>query len=130
MVGHALAARPRECCGVLLGRGRGSTGGVASPAILEAVPAKNLAEDANRFLIDPKDHIDARRDGRARGLEVVGFYHSHPRSAAFPSPTDLADATYPDLLQLIVSLERETVDVRAFRLEHGNFEEIPLVTVP
>jgi proteasome lid subunit RPN8/RPN11 len=119
IVRHAAAARPRECCGVLLGRG---------DDIIEAVAARNLADDPNRFLVDPKAHIDARRDGRARGLEVVGFYHSHPHSGALPSVTDLAEAAYPELLYLIVSVDREPAEVRAFRLGRGNFDEIPLVT--
>jgi proteasome lid subunit RPN8/RPN11 len=120
IVRHALAARPRECCGILLGRGG---------EVVEAVAATNLSDDPNRFLVDPRDHIDARRNGRSRGLEVVGFYHSHPRGGALPSPTDVAEAAYPDLLHVIVSLEREPAEVRAFRLGRGNFDEIGLVTV-
>ena len=96
LIAHAREAAPDECCGVLLGRG---------DEIVEAVRARNAAEPATtRFLVDPKDHIDARRDARARGLDVVGFYHSHPRSGAVPSDTDLAEAAYPGALYVIVGL--------------------------
>ncbi len=106
IVAHAREAAPDECCGLLLGRGGD---------VLEAVPARNVADDPRRrYLIDPQDHIAARRDARTRGLEVVGFYHSHPRSAAAPSETDLAEATYPDHLYAIVSLAAEPPDVRFF----------------
>ena len=93
--------------------------------ILQAIAARNLADDPNRYLLDPADHIAIRRNARAAGLAVVGFYHSHPHSAARPSPTDEAEATYPDHLYLIVGAD----GVRLFRLTCGNFAEAPFVTV-
>jgi proteasome lid subunit RPN8/RPN11 len=91
--------------------------------VTHACRARNLATDRNRFLIDPKDHFDARREARARGLDVVGFYHSHPDSAPLPSPTDLAEATYPDHLYLIVGLAGDEPDVRLYRLQACGFTE-------
>ena len=60
---------------------------------------------------------------------MLGFYHSHPRSAAEPSPTDLAEASYPDHLYLIVSLAAADPDLGLFRLESGNFQATAFVTV-
>jgi proteasome lid subunit RPN8/RPN11 len=120
IVAHARADEPRECCGLLLG---------ARGELAEAVPTRNLALDPNRFLIDPKEHIDARREGRRRGLEVVGFYHSHPRTPASPSPTDLADASYTDHLYVIVSLATDPAEVRVYSLIDGTFREVSFVTV-
>jgi proteasome lid subunit RPN8/RPN11 len=121
LIAHARDAAPDECCGVLLGRG---------DEIVEAVRARNAAKPSTtRFLIDPKDHIDARRDARTRGLDVVGFYHSHPRSGAAPSDTDLAEATYPGGLYVIVGLGADPPEVRVFGFDNGNFHERPLVTV-
>jgi proteasome lid subunit RPN8/RPN11 len=114
LVAHARETAPAECCGMLLGDGE---------AVTEARPARNLATDLNRFLIDPKDHIAARRDARAHGLDVVGFYHSHPHSAAVPSPTDLAEASYPDHVYLIVGLAGEQPDVHLYRFAAGDFTE-------
>jgi len=91
-------------------------------AIVEAVRASNLADSPSRFLIDPQDHIRARRDARARGLDVIGFYHSHPRSDAQPSATDLAEASYEDCFYVIVGLTAETVDVRLYRFTGDAFE--------
>ncbi|HKT80255.1 MAG TPA: M67 family metallopeptidase [Vicinamibacterales bacterium] len=122
MIGHARAEHPAECCGLLLGRdGR----------IVEAVPAANLSDDLNRYVIDPKDHIAARRAARERGHSVVGFYHSHPHSEARPSPTDIREASYPDLVYAIVGLASEPPDVRLFRLPGVGDEvvEIPLEIV-
>jgi proteasome lid subunit RPN8/RPN11 len=120
MIAAARHAKPAECCGVLLG---------TSGEITEAVPTRNLTDDPNRFLIDPKNHIDARREGRRRGLEIVGFYHSHPRSAAVPSAADLADASYSDHLYAIVSLVAEPAEVLIYRFGSGRFVGVPFVTV-
>ena len=113
VVAHARDAAPAECCGLLVG---------AHGAISSAVRARNLSPDASRFLIDPRDHIDARREARAAGLDVVGFYHSHPRSEAKPSPRDLAEASYPNHLCLIVGLLGEAAEIRLYRFTGETFE--------
>ena len=70
-----------------------------------------------------------RRDARARNLDVMGFYHSHPHSGADPSPTDLAEATYPELLYVIVSLASEPADVRMYRLDSQQATEVEYRTI-
>ena len=120
VIAHARAAQPAECCGMLLGTGH---------SIDEAVRANNTAVSSTRFLIDPKDHIQARRDARSRGLEVIGFYHSHPHSSARPSPTDVAEATYLEAVYLIVSLEGGGATVGLFRIEPGRAIELPFASV-
>ncbi len=115
VIADARREAPRECCGVLLGRGE---------MILEAVPVRNIAEAPDRFLLDPEQHIRIRREARARGLEVVGFYHSHPHSPPIPSPTDLAEATYPECLYAIVGLVGGAPAVRVFAWRAGEFEEL------
>jgi proteasome lid subunit RPN8/RPN11 len=118
VVAHALGARPSECCGVLLGK---------DGEIVEAVRTGNLAQSVNRFLIDPEDHINARRAARDRGLEVVGFYHSHPSSTPEPSATDRAEASYPNHLYLIVGLGSSPPQARLYRLASSGFLELSLV---
>jgi len=121
IVEHARRAAPAECCGLLVGD---------DEAIVEAVRAANIADEPRRrFLIDPKDHIEGRRRARDRGLAVVGFYHSHPKSPAEPSATDLAEAGYADHLYLIVSLAAPAPDIALFRVEGGNFRTLPFVRV-
>jgi proteasome lid subunit RPN8/RPN11 len=66
---------------------------------------------------------------RDRGLEVVGFYHSHPSTAAWPSPTDVAEATYLESVHLIVSLAGGVVEARLFRIGQGATTEVPLIRV-
>jgi proteasome lid subunit RPN8/RPN11 len=121
IVADAREAVPADCCGLLLGR---------EDEIVEARPARNIADQrASRFLIDPHDHIEGRREARTRGLEVVGFYHSHPRSSSEPSPRDLDEFSYPGHLYAIVSLHGEPAEVSLFRFEAGNFQRVSFVTV-
>ena len=121
LIAHAREESPRECCGILLGRDN---------EIVQARRARNVASSpATRFVIDPKDHIDARRDGRALGLEILGFYHSHPHGAAVPSATDVAEAAYPGSVYAIIGLAADAPEVRVFEFADGNFHERPLVTV-
>jgi proteasome lid subunit RPN8/RPN11 len=120
-IGHARDAAPHECCGLLLGRGHDIT---------DAIRTRNIAEaPETHFLIDPEDHIVARREARARGLDVVGFYHSHPRSPAEPSERDRAECSYEGHLYLIVSVRAEPAEVGLFRFDAGNFRRLRFVTV-
>jgi proteasome lid subunit RPN8/RPN11 len=119
IVAHAREAAPAECCGLLLGRG---------PAIVESARTRNIATRPTRFEIDPQDHIDRRRAARARGLDVVGFYHSHPVSPPLPSEADRAEAAYPNHLYLIVGLASDPPEVRLFSFDGRNFREEPFVT--
>lgn len=81
---EAARAAPEECCGLLLGQGG---------RIERAVPTANVAEAPRRFFeIDPQALIDAHRDARAGGPEVLGHYHSHPSGKAEPSKIDQAAA--------------------------------------
>jgi len=121
IVAHAREAAPAECCGLLLGH---------DGEVVAAVRTRNIAEQpSTRFFVDPKDHIHQRREARNRGLDIVGFYHSHPRSPAEPSETDRAEAGYDNHLYLIVSLASDPPAVSAYALEHGNFRALPFVTV-
>jgi proteasome lid subunit RPN8/RPN11 len=131
IVAHARREVPGECCGVLIGN---------ATTIVEAIPTRNLSDNQNRFLIDPQGHMAALRRSRALGLEVVGFYHSHPHSAAVPSARDVDEAGYPDLLMMIVSLSIVSLSiasgqsaearVRLFKLEGDRFEAVELVSDP
>jgi proteasome lid subunit RPN8/RPN11 len=121
MISHAREDAPLECCGLLLG-----AGGLVN----ECVRTRNARASETAYLVDPTDHFAALRRAREDGRAVIGAYHSHPRSPAIPSPTDLAEAHDAELLYVIVSLaEAGFPDVRGYRLEGGNFVPTPLVPV-
>ena len=118
MIDHARRDTPFECSGLLAAR---------HGVIEDAIPTRNAKASPVVFLIDPADHFAALKRARAEGREIVGAYHSHPRSPAIPSATDLAEAHYEEFLYLIVSLAGSTPDVRAYRLVPGpQFEEARL----
>jgi proteasome lid subunit RPN8/RPN11 len=108
---------PRECCGLLLG---------TATAIAEAVGVTNISPDVNRFELDPAGHIRVRREARDRGLTVVGVFHSHVRVAAVPSARDLAEASYPEYLCGILSLQAEVPAFRLFELRPEGFDEVAI----
>ena len=117
IVAHAREADPQECCGVLLGVG---------DRITVAVRARNVETSPTRFSLDPRDHIAARKQARAAHQEVLGFYHSHPRSAPQPSSSDIAEWSYPEALSVIVGREHERLLARAFTIGADAATEVSL----
>ncbi len=99
---HGEQTYPHECCGVLLGVVDGDL-----REVREVVPAGNTRLDAlhNRYSIDPRDLVRIQRQARERGLDIVGFYHSHPDHPAHWSPTDLAEAHWLGCSYVITSVE-------------------------
>jgi proteasome lid subunit RPN8/RPN11 len=120
---HAAAAYPEECCGFLLGRFGAGEDGVLVERVL---PARNEHAESprSRFLIAPETVLAARREARGLGLDVVGYYHSHPDHAAEPSAHDLEDA-WPNVSYLIVPVAEGLPGApRSWRLQDGGgFEE-------
>ena len=116
MIAHCLRDAPLECCGVLGGIGR----------IVDAFyPFRNVMSSETRYEADPRDIIHAVRELRKRGAEFVAIYHSHPKWAAIPSKTDLAQNHYGDLPRIIVSLLSDPPEVRVWKLDPETYEEIP-----
>ena len=119
MVAHARDEAPREACGLLAGRGGGIT---------RLIRCANVhPTPTNRYVIDPREQLRAFRTIEAAGEELVAIYHSHPVSQPYPSPTDRAEAHYPDAFYILVSLRTREPEVRAFRIDAEEFvREIPI----
>ncbi len=100
---HGEHTYPHECCGVLLGSMDGDTRTVTS-----IVRAGNTRTDSphNRYHIDPKELVRIQREGRERGQDIVGFYHSHPDHPARWSQTDLAEAHWIGCSYVITGVEK------------------------
>jgi len=119
---HATASYPDECCGVLIGRALdGST------VVERVLSVGNESADSrhNRFLISPETILAAQKEARSLGLDIVGYYHSHPDHPARPSDFDRENA-WPWVSYLIVSLQgRKVVDTRSWRLrdDRESFDE-------
>ena len=126
---HLARVYPDEGCGVLLGRDADGARDVVGIMAFE-----NRREDSphNRYLIAPEQFLVAERTAREAGLDVIGFFHSHPDHPARPSAFDLEHA-WPYYSYLIVSVERgEARAARSFRLadDRSRFEEEPLELLP
>jgi len=97
---HGEAAYPAECCGALIGRAAGE-----SKEVVRLEPAVNRrTDDPHRYLIAPDDLRRLEQEVRAAGLEIVGYYHSHPDHPAAPSRFD-ADHAWPWYSYLIVRVD-------------------------
>jgi len=117
---HGEETYPNECCGVLLGRFEEN----GTKLVTRAVRCGNTRQDSphNRYDIDPKELIRIQREGRERGEDIVGFYHSHPDHPPHWSSTDLAEAHWFGCSYVITSVENgQTAITNSFQLE--GFEE-------
>jgi proteasome lid subunit RPN8/RPN11 len=116
MAAHGERDYPHECCGLLLGSF--STNGLK--AITEVYPISNAREEQakrNRFLIRPEELMRGERYAQQQGIEVVGFYHSHPDHPAVPSGYDL-DHAWPMFSYIVVSvIAGAAQDLRSWEME-------------
>jgi proteasome lid subunit RPN8/RPN11 len=120
IVGHCYDGLPDEACGLL--------GGDPGTGLSTLVyPADNLARSTKLYTVDPKQHLRADRDAEQRGLEIIGVFHSHTRTEAYPSPTDVAQAPDPSWHYVIVSLSDAAPTLRSYRIVDGNICEEPVV---
>ncbi len=123
---HAERAYPHECCGLLAGKLSAGTAEVHEVRSLtnlhESGEAKKFIEvrsgesAVNRYFVDPGEQLRVEREMAARGLSVLGFYHSHPDNPAVPSECDLARA-WLEYIYLIVSVRQgQAAESRVWRL--------------
>lgn len=118
ILAHARRQAPEECCGLLLGTGA---------TVVEAVAVPNVAENPiRRYQIDPRAHLRVVHDARRRSLDVIGAYHSHPRSMPVPSETDRAEG-FSGFYFLIAGLGVDPPELRAWIWTDGNFTAVPFV---
>ena len=121
IVAHCLGALPEEGCGLLAGDPSGRL-------IERCYPVRNAAASAKRYVVDPRDHLRADRDAEDAGLSIVGVYHSHTHTDAYPSPTDVAEAPDPSWHYVIVSLRHEVAALRSYRIVETTITEEPLAS--
>jgi proteasome lid subunit RPN8/RPN11 len=101
---HGEETYPNECCGVLLGKSDATLGN----QVRQIVRAGNTRTDSahNRYNIAPIELVKIQRQARELGLDIIGFYHSHPDHPAQWSPTDFAEAHWVGCSYVITSVEK------------------------
>ncbi|MCC6627154.1 MAG: M67 family metallopeptidase [Chloroflexi bacterium] len=92
IIEHARALHPRECCGLLAGR---------NGQVLRRYPITNMDQTNVFYLMEPREQYQALREIDDTGWDLIGIYHSHPASEAYPSRTDITHACYEDTTEAI-----------------------------
>ncbi len=133
IVAHARTGYPNEACGLVIGDGPAAAGGRA----VRFAACRNRAASPYRYEIDPDDLLRLTVQAEDDDHVFWGIVHSHVKSPAVPSPTDVGLAFYPDALYMLVSLAEEHRDpetgepgVRAWRIVDGRVHEVQLQVEP
>jgi proteasome lid subunit RPN8/RPN11 len=103
---------------------------VETGEVATCYPTRNAAASAKVYTVDPRDHLRADRDAEAAGNAIIGVFHSHTHTDAYPSPTDVAQAPDATWHYVLVSLRDTHPVVRSYRIEGASVAEEPLVVVP
>jgi [CysO sulfur-carrier protein]-S-L-cysteine hydrolase len=122
MVAHCITGLPDEACGVL-------AGDAGSGAVARLYPTRNSAGSARVYSVDSRDLLDADRDAERNGAQLIGVFHSHTHTDAYPSATDVDQAPDPDWHYVVVSLRDTHPVVRSYRIGAGRIEEESVVVL-
>ncbi len=137
---HAEKTYPEECCGLLLGTIEGE-----AKTVIEVWPTANMWDKENpqnisdkniltkrqRYVLDPQMMLKAQREGRDRGLNIIGFYHSHPDHPAVPSECD-REYAWPEYSYIIIAVKTgKTTDILSWNLnENYQFQPEQILNTP
>ena len=113
ILGNCYDGLPNEACGLLLGP---MVRGVPTGRVTQAFPCVNTDASARTYTVAPKDMLKAMRVAEAEGSEIVGVWHSHTHTDAFPSPTDVRQAVDPAWFYVIVSLRHGDPVLRSYQI--------------
>jgi proteasome lid subunit RPN8/RPN11 len=118
MVAHAREKAPEECCGIVSTKdGRGQ----------QLYRVTNTEASALKFVMDPREQLQVYTEIEDAGLDLGAIYHSHTRSEAYPSQTDINfSAPWPGVVWIIVGLAGSDPEVRAFEISDGQVAEAEL----
>ena len=121
IVAGSVECYPYEACGLL-------SGPAESGVVHRVHRCRNAAGSARVYTVDPLDHLRAERDAETAGHEIIGVFHSHTHSAAYPSPTDVLQAPDHTWHYAIISLrEPDAPDLRSYRIDGDTVTEEPVV---
>jgi|SRR5208283_1030113 len=115
---HCNREYPNEACGILAGHDG------KAERVYQMVNAK---PSRSYYFMDPQEQFNVMKGIRQKGLDLVGIYHSHTASRAYPSPTDIRLAYYSEAVYLIIALtDRRNPSVRGFTIVDERITEVPL----
>jgi proteasome lid subunit RPN8/RPN11 len=115
IVKHCVKELPDEACGILAGK---------TDSVEKAYEMINADKSPENFIMDPAEQLKVMKEIRRLDLEMVGIYHSHVASEAYPSARDMELAFYPEARYCIVTLkDKNNPRMRAFRIKEGKISE-------
>ncbi len=120
MVGHCISGLPDEACGLLVGE-------YGSGEVTACYPTRNAAASAKLYSVDPLEILMIDRQAHEHGVDIIGVFHSHTHTDAYPSPTDVVQALDPGWHYVLVSLRDTHPVVRSYMIVDGNIEEESVV---
>lgn len=119
MTTHARSGLPNEACGLFTG---------LEDRVHEVHALANADPTPVSYLVDSRDQFRVMRRAETDGMEVLGCFHSHVQSPAVPSAVDVAQAFYPEWVYVVIGLrDRESPEIRAFRIVDGEVSELSLL---
>ena len=122
ILSHLQAEYPLEACGILAGQ---------AGKIVRVYPIENKLHSPVAYEMEPQQQLAAMLEIEENGWEMTAVYHSHPQGPETPSATDIAKAYYPDVIQVIVSLQQPNQPImRAFGIRDGRVTEVEIVVQP
>jgi proteasome lid subunit RPN8/RPN11 len=124
VVAHCYDGYPDEACGLLAGP---MLAGAPTGAVTDVYPCRNADASARTYTVDGRDYLRASRDAEARGDEIVGVWHSHTHTDAYPSTTDVRQAVDPSWAYVLVSLRDGAPVLRAYRIRGETVSEVPVL---
>ncbi len=127
MVHACIDGFPLEACGLFLGSL--DHDGKPTGEISFVYPANNSEQSARIYSINTRDMFEATRFADENGWEIIGAYHSHTHTQAYPSPTDIEKAVDPNWCYAIVSLSKEKVESNFFQIINGEVKELDVELV-
>jgi proteasome lid subunit RPN8/RPN11 len=123
VLAHCFDGFPEEACGLLAGP---FEDGAPTGEVGEVYPCRNADASARTYTVDSKDLLAAMRDADDRGIDVIGVWHSHTHTDAYPSATDVRQAVDPTWCYVIVSLKSGEPVLRGYFIRDGVIGECPV----
>ena len=118
MIAHALAEVPNECCGILAG---------LNDRVIKLYRTTNTSDSPYRYSIEPREMHAIYKEIQDNGWKLLGVYHSHTHTEAYPSPTDMKSIVLPGSIYFIISLsDPDQAIIRGFHIMKGKVIETQL----
>jgi proteasome lid subunit RPN8/RPN11 len=125
IVAHCYDGLPDEACGLLAGPVE--TDAEPTGVVSTVYPCTNADASARTYTVDSRELLHAMRDAESRHEDLIGVWHSHTHSDAYPSDTDVRQALEPSWIYVLVSLKHAEPVLRAYRIRDAVIEECEVV---